>query len=136
MSSALADLARAQLARGLPLRLTATGHSMWPTVRDGAHVDITPLGPERPGVGAIVLLDTGDRLVLHRVIALTEKGPVTKGDALPHADGVAPWSAVLGRYLARETPLDPALAALSRHGGRPLAWLLTRLRVALARHSM
>lgn len=118
-------LAREQLGRGRALRVLTRGHSMWPSVRDGAVVTVLPL-LGAPRVGDLVLVATPTRLVLHRVIACDTRGIVTKGDAAPHDDGRVPREAILGRLPARWD--DPLRAVVSRYAGRPGATAVGILR--------
>jgi len=123
-----AELARAQLAAGRPLRTRAAGHSMWPAVPDGAVVEVLPL-PARLRVGDVVLVELRGALVLHRVIALDAHAVFTKGDAVPWADGPTSRPEVLGVLPRR--PWDAALGCLSRRAGGALGRSLRRLRAWL-----
>ena len=77
-------------------RIRVWGSSMFPSVRPGDVVTIedgnTPLVP-----GDIVLYIREDRLWLHRVVRFECGRPVTRGDALPEADGPLAPGEVLGR---------------------------------------
>ncbi|MFO0749856.1 MAG: S24/S26 family peptidase [Myxococcota bacterium] len=127
MIAALVDLAREHLAAGRPLVTRASGHSMWPLIRDGATVTILPLAAD-PRVGDVVLVDAGQAgLVLHRVVAIGPAGFVVKGDARPTADGAVPREGILGRW---DGPGSALVAALSRGGGRLGARLLQLARRA------
>lgn len=120
------DLAREHLARGMPLTLEAEGHSMWPLIQHGDRITVEP--PLPPQLGDLVLVDLHDRLVLHRVIAITHTHITTKGDAVPHADPPIAPTAILG-VLARTAPrFNRACAFVSALAPRPLAQLLQRLR--------
>ncbi len=131
-SAAFVELAREHLAAGRPLVLHAQGHSMWPVIKDGDEVTVEPLhAPLAPG--AIALVVFGHRLVLHRVIATSATGLVTKGDAVPHADPPVAARDLLGHLTRRCPPFDRLVAALSQRAGPALAFALQRTRVALAR---
>lgn len=121
------DLAREQLARGRPLRVRTQGHSMWPTLRDGALVQVDPL-VGAPRVGDLVLVATPSRLVLHRVIRSDTRGIVTKGDAAAADDGPVPREAILGKVARRcDDPLRAALSRCSGRGGAATIGYLRRL---------
>lgn len=127
---ALAEVVREHLQAGRPLITRVSGHSMWPTIRDGARVTIVALD-RAPVLGDVVLADLGTRgLVLHRVIATTARGFSLKGDANPHADGDFVTFAILGRV---DAPPSPALALLSRVSGRLSARALRALRPRVER---
>lgn len=129
------DLARAHLAAGRPLTLRAEGQSMWPLVRDGELVVVHPI--EGPLVlGDVVLVELGGRLVLHRVIALTAAGCITKGDAVAAPDPPIPHAHILGVRPRAHPRLGRLVAALSTHAPRPLTAALRRLRLAVAKMSL
>lgn len=130
---AIISLAREHLAAGRPLTLTADGHSMWPLVQHGDRVVVQPIDPRSPPhIGDIALVTFADRLVLHRVIAVTPFGITTKGDAVARPDPRIQPDAILGA-LPRTAPIFNRLCAhLSSHAGRPLAAVLQRLRLAVA----
>lgn len=132
-SAAFVELAREHLAAGRPLVLRAQGHSMWPAVRDGEEVTVLPLTAAPLAPGAIALVALGSRLVLHRIIATSASGLVTKGDAVPHADPPVAARDLLGHLPRRCPPFDRLVAALSQRAGPALAFALQRTRVALAR---
>jgi len=70
-----------------------TGGSMAPAIPMGALILIEPVGPASIAVGDVITFTLPDRLITHRVIAIThdETGLqlVTKGDANDAADPVA-----------------------------------------------
>lgn len=129
--AARVELARAHLAAGRPLTLRAEGHSMWPLVKGGDLVVVHPIRAPLV-VGDVVLVVLGGRLVLHRVIALTDGGCVTKGDAVPARDPPIPHAHILGVRPRVHPRLGRLVAALSTHAPRPLAAALRRVRLAVA----
>jgi len=132
LDPSLVDLARDHLAAGRPLTLDAQGHSMWPLIQHGDRVVVQPL-PTPPTIGDIVLIVLSQRLVLHRVIAVSSRAITTKGDAVARPDQPLAHDAILG-VLPRVAPTFNRLCAhLSTHAGRPLAAVLQRLRMALDR---
>jgi hypothetical protein len=132
--TALTALARAHLALGRPLEARAEGHSMWPFIKNGDRVRILPLDAHTRatlGPGAVVLCESPRGLILHRVIAKSGDALQLKGDGLPAPDGLVHADDLLG--VLAPTPCDRLVALASRLGGRPLAALTRRLRVAIAR---
>jgi hypothetical protein len=92
-------LIRETLALGRELWLEASGESMYPVVRSGSRVLLTPR--RRPlRRGDIVLVRRGDRLILHRVRHLRNDRVVTQGDACPEADPAVPNSNAIGLAMA------------------------------------
>ena len=70
-----------------------TGGSMAPAIPMGALILIEPVGPASITVGDVITYTLPDRLITHRVIAITHDDAglqlVTKGDANDAADPVA-----------------------------------------------
>jgi len=85
------------LRDGRPMRWTVRGSSMWPAIRDGATVLVTPCDPRRVGVGEVIAYSRGGALVVHRVACVEATGLRCRGDALSRDDGVVAWGEVLGR---------------------------------------
>ena len=120
-----------------PLR----GASMWPLAAPlQAGVAAVAAAALRPGDVVAFLAPSGRNLLLHRVVAVTECGVLTRGDTNQLADPVVPFGAVLGRLEALRCgplelrvptsgPLDPPL----RHLGRLWSSLAPRLRQTLSR---
>jgi len=80
--------------------------SMSPLIRPGDEVRLVRLDPGRINRGALVACHRGEGLVLHRVLARTDAGVVTKGDALASPDPPVGWGQVVA-----------GVAALRRTGG-------------------
>ena len=75
--------------------------SMKPVFAAGDLIITKPLG-SKITVGAIITFQEGAELVTHRVIGLTEKGVITKGDANEDADtGTVALSQVTGSYFMK-----------------------------------
>lgn len=92
------------LAQGTPVRFTAPGRSMAPTIADGETITVWPLDEnDRPARGEVVLAQVADRLVAHRIIeirpAAQETWFVLRGDAQGQATDIVPRRAILGRVL-------------------------------------
>lgn len=82
-------------------RLHVRGRSMWPTLRPGDEIQITPVSPEalRPG-DWIVVRGAGGPLI-HRFLGFTRDGRLrTKGDAHRVPDPLWPREALVGRAIA------------------------------------
>lgn len=131
-------LGREHLAAGRRLIARVRGHSMWPLIRDGQTVEIEP-PPGDLRVGDVVLVARRG-LVLHRLVAMTPTGLVTKGDAVGWDDGETSREDLVG-WLPAGRPgglcavlgLPRLIAMVSRRGGEPLAAVMRRLRVAVSR---
>ena len=123
---ALLDLLRAVLDKQAFFRFAARGYSMSPFIRDGDVLTIAPL-TNAPGIGEVVAFVSpcNGRLTVHRVVAATRDGFLTKGDNAAEPDGVVPRAQLLGRvarverngHLVRGSPSfeRAAIARLSRH---------------------
>lgn len=96
-----AELLGELLAKGRSATLRARGGSMWPAIRDGDVLTLSPLGGAAPlRRGDVVALHCGGALVVHRVVRCEPGGVVLRGDALPREDGAFAVSAVLGRVVS------------------------------------
>jgi signal peptidase I len=83
------DLAVHVLRKGYPLRIKARGASMFPLVRDGDVVTVTPAVRTQVRVGDVICYERlPGRLVVHRVIARAHDRLLAKGDALAGVDSV------------------------------------------------
>jgi signal peptidase I len=82
------------LAEGKQVTITAGGYSMWPTIKPGDRIIITPLDPDKPlTAGKVVALRRDGGFVVHRITE-TRNGKLsrfikTRGDAALIPD---PWS--------------------------------------------
>jgi signal peptidase I len=125
------------LARDGSAWVTSVSWSMAPLIRPGDALRVVPVGADSVRAGAIVVYRAGVQLIVHRVVAQTHEGIVTRGDALHDADAGVSWPQVVGRVTAIRTPrgrtleldrspwtvLEPVLGWLARRrrNGR-LAW--------------
>jgi hypothetical protein len=95
------DLLRA----GLPVRFTATGPSMAPTIRDGDVITVAPARAEEIAAGEIALYAAPRGLTAHRVVARID-GPSprfeTRGDARGSFSAPIDGGRLLGRVLRVE----------------------------------
>ena len=103
---AFADLAAEFLGRGIGVRFTARGSSMWPFIHDGDVLVVEPAAGETLRVGDVVLYRAGGGVMAHRLVGRTaiDEQPVLiiRGDGSRGAgDRVRPEQ-VLGRATQRE----------------------------------
>lgn len=99
------ELAGSLLKEGRSIRFRATGWSMKPLLKSGCFLRVAPL-QQAPQVGEIVLCRTkNDRLVSHRVVAVSAGSIWTKGDSCSQMDAVVRPPQILGRVIAVEKPL-------------------------------
>ena len=91
-----------ELQAGRPVQIKALGRSMWPWLRSGARVTLSPVDLKMALIGHVVVswradARPGERLSpAHRVIWVSRGYVFTKGDALPRLDEPAQRDAVLG----------------------------------------
>ncbi len=99
----LRELTRTLLERGKPFRFTAHGYSMSPFIQDGDIITLAPFEDE-PHVGEVIAFinPESDRLVVHRLVAVTPEGFVIKGDNIPEPDGMFARAQMLGRVVRVE----------------------------------
>lgn len=113
------------LAEGLDVEVRVTGESMWPFLRSGDLVALTPPGG-RVGLGDVVaILDDGPRLTVHRVVELRAGTVVTRGDARWDTDAAVAGNRVLGRVVGIRRGGRPVRRGLGPER-RILAWLSRR----------
>lgn len=97
-------------------RLPVTGSSMFPSLQPGDLLDVRrPTGPIQ--TGDVVVFQSHDRLVVHRVIGQTGDKLVTRGDRLRYPDAPIPAAEILGCVAAierRSRCLSPRLTASQR----------------------
>ena len=98
-------LSRELLEEGLTIRITATGTSMYPTIRPGDIIEIVPFGGTGDLLepGEVVALNRDDDMVVHRFIGYFERDGrrwvFTRGDSVLRADEPVPAEAVAGRVV-------------------------------------
>jgi hypothetical protein len=126
------DLAR-QTER---LRLTVTGASMQPLLRDGDVVEVERVPPGDLRVGDIIVVRCSGEWVTHRLLAVDEHGWHTHGDGSRRVDIPAVAAEVAGRVVAvecgeRYVDLQPSYwRTTDRLVGAIDRWKLNVLRVA------
>jgi signal peptidase I len=111
------------LAGGTAVQFRAEGESMYPTIRDGETVTVTPVSADAVARGDVVLFRLGRRVLAHRVVNVTVSGTERffelRGDAKAAADGSSGANAILGRVIdvrrkGRAIPLTGARARVRR----------------------
>ena len=124
-SHELMPVIRDALERGQRVRMTVTGTSMWPVLRDSDVVELEPA--PTPRLGDMVLVQTNppgaaDRYVLHRVVRMDGGAAFfVRGDAQSHGEGPFTRDALLGRVT---TVWRNGRARDQKHGLWRLAGLL------------
>ncbi len=122
---ALAQLIRAAVERGRPFRFQAPGLSMYPFIRHGDLVEISPIRePVRIGQVVAVAMPPDGRLVVHRVVRRERTWVQTQGDNCDMPDAHVPMEDVLGvvtavRRMGRRVRVPLGLT------GSLLAWCQT-----------
>jgi signal peptidase I len=127
-SEAVRELLVAVLEQGKQFRFRAGGMSMFPFIRNGDVVTISPLDRHGPRLGDVIafLQITNNSLTLHRVVGVDGHQYVLRGDSAIQSDGGIPIENILGKAVrverrGRNVRLgigsgNRAIAALSRWG--------------------
>lgn len=99
-----ADLLTDIMRRGKPCRFTAHGFSMFPFIRDGDVVTVSPVGDESLKTGDIVAFSHPEDggLVIHRIVKKGAGGYRIKGDSTFVSDGVLPAEKIIGKVVVVE----------------------------------
>jgi hypothetical protein len=99
-----ADAAEALLSAGRNITVTAGGYSMWPAIRPGDAVVISPCDGGAAAAGQVVALRRDGGFVLHRVTGVITAGGRklirTQGDAVTRADEPAGPETIAGVVLS------------------------------------
>ncbi len=99
-------LVRSLLAQGVPVRFTALGRSMAPTIADGETITVRPLAADdQPECGEVVLAQVDGRLIAHRIVEIRSAADdtrdatwfVLRGDAQGQVTDIVPRRDILGR---------------------------------------
>lgn len=89
------EIIKAVLETGKPIALTATGYSMFPTLRPGDKITVKPLvNEEVPVPGSVLVYEDNGVLVMHRLIKIVNNDAgmqtfITRGESAPETD--KPW---------------------------------------------
>jgi hypothetical protein len=135
------DVCDRLLAGGQSVRFRAEGWSMYPAIRDGEMVEITPADVAQIRRGDVLLCRLGAGSVAHRVLRIQRRGAavieiVLRGDAAFAADAPIGPGDVLGRVVAvtrggRPYRLDGfggrLIGSLTARAWRAKRWLAARL---------
>ena len=95
---ALVELTRAVTEKGKSFRFQALGFSMYPFIRNGDYITISPLTSGHPRLGDVVAFIQPDtkKLVVHRIIENRGDHYLIRGDNTTAPDGLIPKANVLG----------------------------------------
>jgi signal peptidase I len=100
---AFAGLMEAVLEKNVPFRFTATGCSMTPFIRDGDLITISPVPLRlRPGDVVPFVNPSCNKLMVHRILNVSQEGYLIKGDNNSEPDGRIPASSIIGRVVRVE----------------------------------
>ena len=107
---------RAILREGRTAELPAVGISMRPLLAPGRPLRVVHATVDELRPGDVVVVDTGDALVCHRLVYVTRDRLVTRGDDAPACDAPLPHAALIGRIDVPPSPhaLYCAVRALLR----------------------
>jgi signal peptidase I len=103
-STTVKELLVAVLEHGRQFRFRAAGMSMFPFIRSGDVVTVSPLKRGEPRIGDVVaFLQVSDRsLTLHRVVGAGRQTYEIRGDSAIQSDGKIPGKNILGRVVKAE----------------------------------
>lgn len=96
-SEVTADLLRQTLAITGSCTAEVVSRSMAPTIWPGDVISLEPAAAGDVRVGDIVVADSGDALVTHRVVRILSDGFLCKGDNNVCSDEKLGWGALVGR---------------------------------------
>lgn len=88
---------RAVLAAGHGARFRVEGDSMHPVIRSGEYVKVIPCTVSKLRRGDVILAATGRGLTAHRIVRISERGIITRGDNSLRADPLVDPRNILGR---------------------------------------
>ena len=96
---AFVELAQSVLKKELPFRFRATGFSMYPFIRDGDIITISPLRNEALRFGDVVAFvhPKLGNLIIHRIFGRRKNSFHIKGDNVPFSNGFVPRKSIIGR---------------------------------------
>jgi phage repressor protein C with HTH and peptisase S24 domain len=85
------------LASGHRARFRAEGDSMHPAIRGGDYVEVAPCPASELRRGDVILAATARGLTAHRIVRISRRGFVTRGDNSLRSDAPVDAASVLGR---------------------------------------
>jgi phage repressor protein C with HTH and peptisase S24 domain len=124
----LVGLLRTVLDAGKPFWLEATGGSMWPFVRDGDVITISPLSDAPPRLGDVIAFTRPQtrELVVHRLVGKRDEFFLFRGDGASEETDLVSRGDILGHVTRVERnrrrisfglgPERALIAVLSRWG--------------------
>jgi hypothetical protein len=97
-SKELVKLMQIAFERNASFRFSATGFSMFPFIRDGDIITLSPLHGHYYLFGKVAAFyDQGaGNFIVHRVISIRHGSYIFKGDNVNHIDGLIPPENILG----------------------------------------
>jgi signal peptidase len=97
-SQAFIEILRAILDKGVPFRFRAKGFSMYPFIRDGDIITLSPLRDRFPRIGDVVAFShlKMKKLVVHRIVGKSDDSLLMKGDNVSEVDGFIPKAKIFG----------------------------------------
>lgn len=130
-ASTVADL----LGRGVAVRFQASGDSMHPSIRNGEHVHVAPADWASLREGDVVLAVAKRGLTAHRIVDITARAAITRGDNAMQRDAAVSQTEIIGRitHVERDgatvaVPAPPRLRIAARRVRRNLLSLSQLIR--------
>jgi phage repressor protein C with HTH and peptisase S24 domain len=93
---------RAVLAAGHGARFRVEGDSMHPAIRSGDYVRVVPCVVPELRRGDVILASTGRGLTAHRIVRVSARRIITRGDNALRSDPAFDIAKVLGRVVEVE----------------------------------
>ena len=99
------------LRNGVNVRITTRGSSMFPLIRTGDRITISP--EPHPKIGDVVVVRRNGAMVCHRLVKIFEKDGTThyqtRGDTVSRVDDPIPQRELLGKVIKIDM-MRPSLA--------------------------
>ncbi len=73
------------------------GRSMYPTLKNGMRVEVQPVEYDELRVGDIVVFNSGNGIICHRLLKKSNRLCHLKGDTNLHSDHPVIWAQVIGK---------------------------------------
>ena len=122
------SILRDELARGNPITVSVGTSSMSPSIHSGDSVLVAPATPDNLRGGDLVLIDSGEAFVVHRLLAMKRGNgtglALTRGDGVRRFDRPVPVDRIVGRVLKihRTNGVTDLSSPAHRCGQRVAAW--------------
>jgi phage repressor protein C with HTH and peptisase S24 domain len=88
---------RAVLAAGHGARFRVEGDSMHPVIRHGEYVHVVPSAVSELRCGDVILASAGRGLTAHRIVRISGRHIITRGDNSLRSDPAVDAASVIGR---------------------------------------